>query len=161
MVTTLLWIVALILMLIGVAGTVLPLLPGLTLIWLGALLAAWIDHFERISGWTIALLAVLMIIGWVIDQLAAAVGAKRFGASPLAVTAAFVGAIVGLFMGLVGVLVMPFVGAVLGEYWVQRKTDVALKAGLGTWLGMVFGAAAKVALAMIMVSIVVLALWWR
>jgi len=69
--STALWIAAALLVLAGLAGTVLPALPGIPLIFGGVLLAAWIDDFHRISAWTIAVLGVLAAIGLAIDYIAA------------------------------------------------------------------------------------------
>src|SRR5690606_33951686 len=107
--------IALLMVLIGIAGTVLPALPGLPPVFGGMLLAAWAGNFEQIGVWTILLLAVLTLLSIGIDFLASAAGAKRVGASRLAVAGALAGAVVGLFFGLVGVFAGPFVGAVLGE----------------------------------------------
>ena len=79
--TTTLWIVAVLLIVVGVAGTVLPALPGVPLIFGGVLLAAWIGDFQRISVFTVVVLAVLAVMGIVIDYIAAAISAKRAGAS--------------------------------------------------------------------------------
>src|SRR5688500_17047033 len=77
--TTTLWIVSVLLIVIGVAGTVLPALPGVPLIFGGVLLAAWIGYFQRISVFTVVVLAVLAVVGIVIDYIAAAISAKRAG----------------------------------------------------------------------------------
>jgi uncharacterized protein YqgC (DUF456 family) len=81
----LLWIAAIALIAIGVAGTVLPALPGATLVFAGIALAAWIDDFTRIPVWLLVLLGVLTAMAWAADYVAAAAGAKRAGASRYAV----------------------------------------------------------------------------
>ncbi len=81
--TTVLWVVAVLLILIGIAGVVLPALPGVVFVFGGILLAAWIDDFTRIGVWTVVILGVLAAIAFVIDYVASTVAAKRAGASKL------------------------------------------------------------------------------
>lgn len=156
--------IALLLVLLGIAGTVLPALPGLPLMFAGMLLAAWAGDFERIGLWTLLILAVLTLLSIGIDLLASAAGAKRVGASRLAVTGALVGAMVGLFFGIVGVFVGPFVGAVAGEL-VDRRSIAgddlgrATRVGIGTWFGIFVGIVLKLTLAFAMLGIFALA-WW-
>jgi len=156
--TAALWVVAVLLVLIGLAGTVLPALPGIPLIFGGVLLAAWIDHFERIGGWTLGALAVLAVVGIAIDYVAAAVSARRVGASRQGIVGAAVGTIAGVFTGLWGLVFMPLVGAAIGEYLAQRDALRAGKVGIATWLGLLVGTAVKIAIAFAMVGIAVAAL---
>jgi uncharacterized protein YqgC (DUF456 family) len=113
--TTALWIAAIAMIVVGVAGTVLPALPGLVLVFGGIVLAAWIDGFTRISAWTIGGLAVLTLIGFAADYVAAALGARKAGASKLAVVGAAIGTLAGIFTGFIGLLFMPLVGAAVGD----------------------------------------------
>jgi len=92
----------------------------------------------------------------VIDFAASALGAKRVGASPRAISGALIGSVVGLFFGLPGLLLGPFVGAVLGELSMQRSVGQATKVGIATWLGLLFGTLAKLALACTMVGVFLL-----
>jgi uncharacterized protein YqgC (DUF456 family) len=158
--TVVLWIVAVVLIAIGVAGTILPAIPGVTLVFLGMLLAAWIDHFARIPVWLVVIFAVLTAITWVVDYLAAAAGAKRAGASKLAVIGAMVGTVAGIFTGFVGLLFMPLVGAALGEFVAQRDLRRAGTVGIATWLGLLIGTAVKVAIVFAMIGAFVVALVW-
>jgi uncharacterized protein YqgC (DUF456 family) len=158
MATTLLWVLAVALIVIGLAGTILPALPGAVLIFGGIVLAAWIDDFTRIPGWVLAILAVLTALAWVVDFAAAAAGAKRVGASKLAIIGAALGTLLGVLTGLWGLLFLPFVGAALGEYVAQRDLRRAGKVGLATWLGLLLGTAAKVAIAFAMVGVFLAAL---
>ena len=116
-----LWIVAILMIVVGVVGTVLPALPGVVLVFGGIVLAAWIDDFTRISAWTVGALALLTLIGVATDYVAAALGAKRAGASKLAIVGAAIGTVAGVFTGLVGLVFMPLAGAAIGEYiaWVE------------------------------------------
>ena len=155
---TLLYALAGLLIVAGLAGTVLPALPGLPLVFAGMLLAAWVGDFQRIGGWTVAILAVLTAFALGIDALAALLGAKRVGASRLALLGAAIGSIVGLFFGLIGLIVGPFVGAFLGELAHSREAGLATKVGVGTWLGMVIGGIVKLGLAFVMLGVFLLAL---
>ena len=158
MTTTLLWILATALMLVGLAGTVLPALPGTALVLGGAVLGAWIDDFTRVGGGTIAVLVVLAVLAWVLDYVAGLLGAKKAGASRQALIGAALGTVAGLFMGLVGVLFMPLVGAAAGEYLARRDEMNAARVGVATWLGMMVGMIAKVAIAFVMIGVFVVAL---
>ena len=102
--------------------------------------------------------AVLAVIAWVTDYFATVLGAKKAGASKLAIIGAALGTIAGIFMGLVGVLFMPFVGAVIGEYIAQKNTRQAAKVGLATWLGLIVGTIVKLVLVFMMIGIFVAAL---
>ena len=155
---TLLWILCAALILAGLAGTVLPVLPGTVLVWGGILLGAWIDDFARVSVTTVVVISVLAILAWGLDYAAGLLGAQKAGASKLALMGAALGTVVGLFMGLVGVLFMPLVGAAVGEYIARKDEARALKVGLATWVGIMLGLLAKVVLSFIMVGVFAAAL---
>jgi uncharacterized protein YqgC (DUF456 family) len=156
--TAILWAVAIALILIGAAGTVLPALPGATLVFGGIVLAAWIDGFARIPVWVLVRLGVLTAMAWIVDHAAAALGAKRAGASRLAIVGAVVGTFAGIFTGLWGLLFMPLAGAAIGEFVAQRDARRAGKVGVATWIGLLLGTAAKVAIVFAMIGIFVFAL---
>ena len=155
---TLLWILCAALILAGLAGTVLPVLPGTVLVWGGILLGAWIDDFARVSVTTVVVISVLAILAWGLDYAAGLLGAQKAGASKLALMGAALGTVVGLFMGLVGVLFMPLVGAAVGEYMARKDEARAVKVGLATWVGIMMGLLAKVVLSFIMVGVFAAAL---
>lgn len=156
----LLWAAVAVLVLIGLAGTLLPVLPGVPFVFLGLLLAAWIDHFQRISWPTLTILGVLTACAIGVDLLASLFGAKRVGASKLALLGAMIGSVVGLFFGLVGIFIFPFIGAVIGELIARKEMGQAAKVGIATWLGLLFGALAKLALALTMIGVFALAYFW-
>jgi uncharacterized protein YqgC (DUF456 family) len=158
MTDTLLYLLAALLVLIGLAGAVLPALPGLPLLYAGLFLAAWTGEFERVGWITLLVLGLLVVLATVIDLLASLFGAKRMGASGQAVAGAAVGTVVGIFLGLPGLLLGPFAGAILGELLAGRHLDQAARAGLGAWLGFLLGSLAKLALAFTMLG--VYALGW-
>ena len=156
--TTLLWVLAVAMIFVGIAGTVLPALPGAILVFAGIALAAWIDDFARISGWTVGAAAVLTLLAFAADWLAAVFGAKKAGATRLAVVGAALGTIAGVFTGLVGLIFLPLAGAAIGQYVSQRDVVRAGKVGVATWLGLLVGTAVKVALVFMMVGLFVLGL---
>lgn len=156
--SVLLWILAVALIVVGVMGTVLPALPGAILVFAGIVLAAWIDGFARIPVWLVVVFGLLTALAWAVDYFAAAAGAKRAGASRLALVGALIGTLAGIVTGLWGIVFMPLVGAALGEYVAQRDLRRAGKVGLATWLGLLLGTAAKVAIVFAMVGAFVVAL---
>jgi uncharacterized protein YqgC (DUF456 family) len=156
--TTTLWIIAVLLIVVGVAGTVLPALPGVPLIFGGVLLAAWIGDFQRISVFTVVVMAILAVLGIVIDYVAAAVSAKRAGASKEGIIGAAVGTVAGVFTGLWGLLFMPLVGAAAGELIAHKDMFRAGKVGAATWFGLLVATVVKLAIAFTMVGVFVAAL---
>lgn len=158
MTATLLWILCVALILVGVAGTILPALPGTALVLGGIVVGAWIDDFTRVGTTTVAVLAFMAVVAWVLDYVAGLMGAKRAGASKQALIGAALGTVVGLFMGLVGVLFMPLVGAAAGEYIARRDEKNAMKVGIATWVGIMVGLVAKIVIAFMMIGIFIGAL---
>lgn len=150
---TLYYVLAGILILVGVAGTVLPALPGLPLVFGGMLLAAWAGGFEQVGVAMLVLLGLLTVLSLGIDFLATAMGAKRVGASRLALVGAVVGTVVGLFFGPIGLLTGPFVGALAGELIHGREVRQATRVGFGTWLGILVGTVLKIGLAFAMLGL--------
>ena len=155
--TILLWIVGIALVLVGLAGVLLPALPGTILIFGGLLLIAWIDNFSRVGVGALVLIGLIAVASYGVDFAAAALGTRRLGASPRAMLGAALGTVAGLFFGLPGVVLGPFVGAVIGELSVRRDFVRAGRAGVAAWIGFVIGMAAKVGLAFLMVAIFIAA----
>jgi len=151
------WTLSLFLIVLGVIGTFVPAIPGPALVFAGMLLGAWIDHFSRIGAITLAVLGLLTVLALAVDIVAGVVGARRVGASRLALIGAAAGGIIGLFFGIIGIVVLPFVGAVAGELLSRPRLASAARVGIGTWLGMAFGALAKAALVFAMLGVFVLA----
>jgi len=152
----LLWLLAALLIVLGLAGLILPAVPGIPLVFAGLLLLAWAENFAYVGWITLTLLGVLALLSYGVDLLAAAFGAKKFGASPRAVTGAALGALAGLFFGLPGIVLGPFVGAVIGEFSRRASAREATQAGVGATLGLLFGALLKIALAFSMMGVFVL-----
>ncbi|HVR80512.1 MAG TPA: DUF456 domain-containing protein [Luteimonas sp.] len=156
------YLIAVVLVLVGLIGTVLPALPGLPLIFGGMLLAAWAGGFEQIGVATIVVLGLLTLLSLAIDFWATALGARRVGASRLAIIGAVLGTFAGLVFGPIGLFVGPFAGALIGELLHGRRLDPrrlgqATKVGAGTWLGIVFGVVLKLTLAFAMIGLFALA----
>lgn len=155
-----LWILAIALMAVGLLGTVLPALPGVILVLAGVIVGAWIDDFTRVPVWVVALLVVIAVIAWITDYVATVLGAKKAGASKLALVGAAVGTILGLLMGLIGVLFMPLVGAAVGQYLSEKNSKNAAKVGIATWIGLLVGTVVKLALVFAMLGIFWVAYLW-
>lgn len=147
------WILAGLIMIAGLIGTVVPALPGVPMVFAGLLLLAWSTGFEPIGLGTLGVLGVLTAVSILIDFLAASLGAKRLGASQRAFWGATLGAVVGLFFGLPGIILGPFVGAVSAELSAGRGAVQAGRSGYGAWIGIVLGTAAKLSIAFLMLGI--------
>lgn len=155
--TTVYYVLAGLLILVGIAGTVLPALPGLPLVFAGMLLAAWAGGFEQVGWITLTVLGLLTVVSMGVDFLATAMGAKRVGASKLALAGAVIGTFAGLFFGPIGLFAGPFVGALGGELIHSRQLAHATKVGVGTWVGILVGTVLKLGLAFAMVALFVAA----
>lgn len=154
---TLVDIVVGLLMVAGLVGAVVPVLPGTPLIFAGALLHAYTTGFQSLGFGRLAILALLAIVASVLEHLAGALGARKFGGGRGAVIGAIIGAVVGLAWPPFGLLICPIAGAIIGELVRTRAIGPSVRTGLGTALGMIAGVAMHLALAMVMVA---LFLWW-
>lgn len=152
------WILSVSLIVAGLAGTVLPALPGTALVLAGIVLGAWIDDFAHVGAGMLSVITALAVLAWVLDYVAGLMGAQRAGASREAILGAAAGTVVGLFMGLIGVFFMPLVGAAAGEYIARRDQRQAVQVGVATWVGIMVGMIAKVVLAFVMIGLFVVAL---
>jgi uncharacterized protein YqgC (DUF456 family) len=147
------WILAVVLILAGLAGIVLPGMPGTVLIFAGLLLAGWADDFMRVGAVTLVVLGMLTVASYGIDFAAAALGAGRLGASKRAMMGAALGTALGLVLGLPGLILGPFIGAVLGELSTTRDLARAAGIGVGAWIGFIIGVGVKVGVAFLMIGI--------
>lgn len=159
--TILWWILAGLLVAAGLAGTVVPALPGVPLVMAGLFIGAWIGDFQAVGWLTLGVFAVLTAMAQLLDFLASAFGVRYTGAGARAFWGATLGAIVGIFFGLPGLLLGPFAGAVLGELSGGRGLLQSGKAGLGAWLGMLFAIAIKLAVAFLMIGMFIFQLGWQ
>jgi len=146
-------LLAIALVLGGLAGAVLPLLPGLPMLFGGLLLGAWVNGFIHVGKWTLGILGVMLAVGMALDFIAGSLGAKRVGASPKAVLGATLGSVVGIFFGLPGLILGPFIGAVIGELGARRGLDQAAASGVATWVGLLLGTIAKLAIGLAMIGL--------
>jgi uncharacterized protein YqgC (DUF456 family) len=153
-------VVTLLVMACGMAGSVLPAIPGPPLV-----LAAAVGHrlwfgAQGASNTLLGILVVLTLLALVLDYLATLLGARRLGATWRGVTGAGLGALVGIFTGPLGILAAPFVGATLGEMLGGREFREASRAGLGAVLGLLAGAVGKVACCAVMIALFVVSVVW-
>lgn len=147
------WLLAVLLVVLGVLGSVLPGLPGVPLVFAGLFAAAWADHFQRVGWIVLSLLGLMTLVSFAIDFIATSLGAKRVGATRLAIAGALLGTLAGVFMGLPGLILGPFVGAVAGELLSHGKLRQAGRVGTATWVGLIFGTLAKLALVFTMLGV--------
>jgi len=152
-VSVLWWVLAILLVVAGLAGIVLPGLPGTILIFAGLWLAAWADGFQHVGAVTVVVLGVLAAATYLIDVVAMALGMQRLGASRRAMAGAAIGTVVGLFLGLPGLIIGPFLGAVAAELTADRDLARAGRAGVIAWIGFVIGMAVKVGFGFMMIGI--------
>ena len=142
----------------GVAGAILPVLPGIPMISGGIWLAAAVDEYRHLGwGWLVAI-AIVAAVGIALDFVSASLGAKKIGASPRALWGAGAGTVVGMFFGIPGLLLGPFVGAMVGELWSGQSILRSAHVGVSTWIGMLLGIVAKVVISFLMIGMAGLAL---
>ena len=153
-----LYALAALLILGGLAGTVLPVLPGIPMIFGGIWLAAAVDGYRHLgAGWLLAI-GALGTLGVAVDFAAGALGAKRVGASPRALWGATLGTLIGMFLGIPGLILGPFVGALLGELSAGTSVLRSAHVGVGTWIGLLAGTLVKLVLSFLMVGLFGLAM---
>jgi uncharacterized protein YqgC (DUF456 family) len=154
-----LWVASVVLVLAGLAGTVLPALPGPPLIFGGLLLAAWIHDFQRVGYVVIAVLGALTLLTIVLDVIAAMFGAKRVGATRAGVVGSALGTLFGLFFGFFGLVFGPLVGALIGELSARRSVLSAGRVAAGTWIALLVAVVVKLAVAFAMIGLFIFAYW--
>jgi len=136
-----LWLLGATLVALGIAGMLLPALPGPPVLFAGLLVAAWAEDFQYVGAVTLTVLGVMAGLAYLVDFIASALGAKHFGASSRSAIGAAIGAVVGMFFGLVGILLGPFIGAILGELTEHDDVAIAGRAGVGATIGLLLGTA--------------------
>ena len=148
---------AILIMLVGLAGTILPMLPGCGLIFGAALLYGLLTDFARVGVWPLVALGVIAAVVQVSDYLAGAWGAKRFGGGREGIIGAIVGGIVGtIVFSLPGLILGTGIGAVVGELVRGRKLQESAKTGVGTLVGFLAGTLFRVSAAVIMLGIFII-----
>jgi uncharacterized protein len=148
-----LWVLAFVLIVVGVAGTVLPGVPGPLLVFGGLLLAAWADDFTRVGLGTLLVLGVMTVTAYVVDLAATILGVRRAGASKRAIVGAALGMLAGFPFGLPGLLLGPFVGALIAELTVRGDLGQAGRAGVAAWIGFIVGSLVKLAVVFAMLGL--------
>jgi uncharacterized protein YqgC (DUF456 family) len=142
----------------GVAGLVLPVLPGAVLLVAGVVALAFAGNFAAVGWGTVAFAGVMGLAITAVDWAASVLGAKAFGASKWAVLGSAVGLVAGLFLGLPGIVLGPPLGALVFEYAKDPSFERALKAGFGAFVGFLAGSVVKVTLAFVLLGVVALRL---
>jgi uncharacterized protein len=130
--------------LVGLASIVLPALPGVPIVAVGALLAAWMTGFEVVTTTTVVVVTALALLAWLLDYLAAVIGAQRYGSSRAGLWGSIIGSVVGIFFPPFGFILGALVGAVLAELIAGRPFPEAWRAGLGAFVGTLGGIVVKV-----------------
>lgn len=137
----------------GLAGSVLPALPGIPMVFGGIWLAAAVDDYHHLGLWWLLIIGTLGVAGVAMDFIASALGAKRVGASKRALWGASIGTIVGMFLGVPGLLFGPFIGALVGELSSGTSVLRSAHVGVGTWIGLLLGTLVKLVLSFVMVGL--------
>jgi uncharacterized protein YqgC (DUF456 family) len=146
---------------IGLLGIALPALPGVPLVFVGLLIAAWADGFAHVGAGMMTVIGLIAALSVVADLAATALGASRFGATRAGVAGAVIGSVVALVTGQIWlILIAPLFGAILGEYISNRDPKQAVRAGMGALVGMILGGAAKYALAITMIALFLVDRFW-
>ena len=148
-----LYVLAALLMLGGLVGNILPALPGIPMIFGGIWLAAAVNQYQRVGLWWLVAIGLLATLGVIIDFAAATLGAKRVGASPLALSGAGLGTLIGMFFGIAGLLLGPFAGALLGELASGTSVLRSAHVGAATWMGLLFGTLIKLVISFVMIGL--------
>lgn len=148
-----LYVLAGLLMIGGIAGSILPILPGIPMVFGGIWLAAAVDRYRHLGMWWLLGIGALAVLGIAVDFIAGSLGAKRVGASSRAIWGAAIGTIAGMFFGLIGLLIGPFVGALLGELSAGNSVLRSTKVGVSTWIGLLLGTLFKLVMSFVMVGL--------
>ncbi len=148
------WFFTIALFAVGLIGTVLPILPGTTIILAAVMIHRIMLGADKSVGWkAIVVLILLTLLSYVFDFLGSYFGAKYFGATRWGALGAIAGALVGLFFGIIGLFVGPVIGAVAGEFIAGKRMIDAGRAGWGSLLGNLGALIGKLIIALVMISI--------
>ena len=148
------WLFTIIVFAVGLIGTVVPILPGTTIILAAAVIHRMMLGAEKSIGWPmIGILVLLTLATYALDFLGSYLGAKYFGATKWGTFGAIIGALIGLFFGIIGLFVGPVIGAITGEFIAGKKMIAAGKAGWGSLLGNLGGMMGKLVIALTMITI--------
>ncbi|HQO17289.1 MAG TPA: DUF456 domain-containing protein [Methylotenera sp.] len=148
-----LWLLAAVLVLVGIAGTILPMLPGIPLVFVGLFIAAWLDGFAKVSVFTIIIIGLIALLALIVEFVASFITVKKAGASKYALWGAAIGGLIGFFTGPFGLIIGTAVGAAIGELLAEKETSQATAVGIAAGLGFIVALVAKVLLLLIMLAI--------
>ncbi len=151
----LLFIVVLIVMIIGLAGVILPVLPGIPLIFGAAVLYGILTRFEEINLHLILIFAGMTAFGLIVDYLANYLSVRRMGGGKAGAIGAVVGLMVGIWFGLVWIIILPFLLAVAFELIAGKEGRQALTAGFGAFVGLLFGGLTRFIIGCVMIGLFV------
>jgi uncharacterized protein YqgC (DUF456 family) len=136
-------IAAILLVIVGILGSILPVLPGTPLCWLGLLAIHFTEHAEYTVTFLV-IMALIMIALQVLDYFIPIWGTKRFGGTKAGVTGSTIGLFAGVFLGPVGIIAGPFLGALLAELIVNpNEVKRAWKSATGSFVGFLLGTGLK------------------
>jgi uncharacterized protein YqgC (DUF456 family) len=148
------WLIVIVLFAVGLIGTVLPVFPGTTVILAAAMLhRLMLGPAKSIGWWIIGLLVLLTLLSYLLDFASGYFGAKYFGATKWGTFGAIIGALAGLFFGIVGLFAGPVIGAVIGEFIAGKRMIDAGRAGWGSLLGNIGGMIGKLIIALVMITV--------
>lgn len=156
------WTLTSALLVVGLAFTVLPLLPGPLIIFAGGIVHTILRPQSGMSWEGIALFSLLLVVSYVVDFMSGAVGTKWFGGSKWGVIGVIIGGVVGLFFGLPGLILGPIIGGFAAEKWIAKKDfHPAAKATWGSVVGTTLGMLIRLGISVAMVAVFLVdALWW-
>jgi len=148
------WLFTIVLFAVGLIGTVLPVIPGTTIILAAAIIHRMMLGAEKSIGWrSIAILLLLTLATYALDFLSGYFGAKYFGATKWGMFGAVIGALVGIVFGIIGLFIGPVIGAITGEFIAGKRLIDAGRAGWGSLLGNLGGMIGKLVIALVMITI--------
>ena len=148
------WLFTIVLFAVGLIGTVLPVIPGTTIILAAAIIHRMMLGAEKSIGWrSIAILLLLTLATYALDFLGGYFGAKYFGATKWGMFGAVIGALVGIVFGIIGLFIGPVIGAITGEFIAGKRLIDAGRAGWGSLLGNLGGMIGKLVIALVMITI--------
>ncbi|MBP7102714.1 MAG: DUF456 domain-containing protein [Bacteroidales bacterium] len=146
-------IIGSILLIIGLIGSVVPVLPGPPIGYIALLLLQFTEK-QPYSVFFLVLMGVLVTIITVLDYIIPAIGTKKFGGSKYGTWGCMIGTIVGLFVfPPLGIIIMPFIGAFIGEILYDKNFETALKAAFGSFLGFLSGTFLKLILSLLIIVV--------
>lgn len=146
------FLLALLVMGLGLVGTIVPALPSTPLVWLAAVVHRLYFGDAGVSNWVLILMTLLTILSLVIDYLAGVLGARKLGATWRGVLGAVLGMFIGIFFSLPGMIIGPFLGAVALEMLGGREFKDSARAGAGALIGVFVGAVGKAACCVVMIG---------